>query len=103
MKNVRSSQHCISMNFCSDFSNLRRCLESLPKTRVWQLEREEKWLDKMWDNSHSSDFQLQWKLDFRMNGLSFDKLVDLGLARSGFERHANQLKKAIPAEKRQNS
>ena len=26
---------------------------------------------------HSSDFQLQWKLDFRMNGLNFEKMVDL--------------------------
>ena len=31
----------------------------------------------MWENRRSSDFQLQWKLDFRMNSLNFEKLVDL--------------------------
>ena len=63
---------------CLYFSNLFSCVEILPKTRcVWQLEREQKWFVNMWENSHSSDFQLQWKLDFRINGLNFEKLVDL--------------------------
>ena len=55
----------------------------------------------MWENHHSSDFQLQWKLNFRMNGLNFEKVVDL--VRQGLEKHDTQLSIAIPTEKRQNS
>ena len=55
----------------------------------------------MWKNRHSSDFQLQWKIDFRMNGLNFEKLFDL--VRPGLGKHDTQLRKAIPTEKRQNS
>ena len=69
--------------------NLFSCLEIIWKTRsVWQLEREEKWFDNMWENRLSSDFQLQWKLDFRMNSLNFQKLVDL--VRPGLEKHDSQ-------------
>ena len=42
----------------------------------------------MWVNRLSSDFQLQWKLHFRMNGLNFRKLVDL--VRPGLEKHDSQ-------------
>ena len=61
------------------FSNLFNSLDILPKIRsVGQLEREEKWFDNMLENRHSSDFQIQWKLDFQMNRLmNFYKLVDL--------------------------
>ena len=55
----------------------------------------------MWENRHSRDFQLQWKLDFRMNGLNFEKLVDL--VRPGLEKYDTQLRKAILTEERQNS
>ena len=55
----------------------------------------------MWENCHSSDFQPQWKLDFRMNGLNFEKLIDI--VQPAFGKHDTQLKKAIPTEKRQNS
>ena len=83
---------------CFYFSNLFSCLEILPNTRsVWQLEREEKCFDNMWENRHSIDFQLQWKLDFGMNNLSFEKLVDL--IRPGLEKHDTQLMEAIPTEK----
>ena len=84
------------------FSNLFTFLEILPKTgSVWKLEREEKRFVNMWENCHSSDIQLQWKLDFRMNGLNFEKLVDL--VHPALEKHDTQLRKAIPTEKRQNS
>ena len=53
------------------------------------------------ENYHSSDFQLQWKLDFRMNGLNFEKLVDL--AHPALGKYDTQLRKTIPTEKRQNS
>ena len=87
---------------CLYFSNLFSYLEILLKTHSpWQLEREEKWFDNMWENRHSSDFQLQWKLDFRLNGLKFEKLVDL--VAPCLEKHDTQLRKAIPTEKRQNS
>ena len=44
---------------CFYFSNLFSCLEILLKTRTpWQLEREEKWFDIMWEYRHSRDFQL---------------------------------------------
>ena len=55
----------------------------------------------MWENRHSSDFQFQRKLDFRMNGLKFEKLV--GLVHPGLAKHDTQLRKDIPIEKRQNS
>ena len=55
----------------------------------------------MWENRHSSDFQLQWKLDFRMNSLNFEKLVDL--VHPALGKHDTQLRKAIPTEKGQNS
>ena len=86
---------------CFYFSNLFSCLEILRKTRsVWQLEREDKWFDNIWENRHSSDFQLQWKLDFRMKDLNFEKLVDF--ARPGLEKHDSLLRKTIHTEK-QNS
>ena len=86
---------------CFYISDLSSCLEILPKTRsVWQLEREEKWFDNIWENRHSSDFQLQWKLDLRVNGLNFEKLVDL--VHSALGKHDTQLRKAIPTEKQQN-
>ena len=57
---------------CFYFSNLFSCLEINLKTNsIWQLEREEKWFNNMWENHHSSDFQLQQKLDFQINGLNF--------------------------------
>ena len=81
------------------FSNLVSCLEILLKTRsVWQLGREEKWFDNMWKHRHSSDFQLRWKFDFRMNGLNFEKLVDLVSLR--LEKHDTQMRRAIPIERR---
>ena len=43
---------------------------------------------------HSSDFQLQWELDFRMNGLNSEKLVDL--VRLALGKHDTPLRKAIP-------
>ena len=52
----------------------------------------------MWGNRHASDFQLHWKLDFRMNGLNFEKLVDLVHPR--LEKHDTHLRKAISIEKR---
>ena len=55
----------------------------------------------MWENRHSSDLQLQWKLVFRINGLNFDKQVDL--VSPGLEKHDTQLRKAIPTEKGQNA
>ena len=55
----------------------------------------------MWDNRHSSDFQLQWKLDFRMNSLNFEKLVDRVC--QGLGKHETQLRKGIPTQKPQNS
>ena len=58
-------------------------------------------IDNIWENRHSSDFQLQWKLDFRINGLNFEKMVDL--VRQGLGKHDTLLRKTIPAEKRQNS
>ena len=68
------------------FNNLFSYLEILLVTRhVWQLEKEGKWFDNMWENRHCSGFQLQWKLDFRMNGLNFEKLVDL--VHPGFEKY----------------
>ena len=80
-------------SFC--FSNLFSCLEILPKNySVWLLEKEEKWLDNMWENGHSSGFQLQWKLDFPMNCLNLEKLADL--VRPGLEKHNTQLRKAMP-------
>ena len=83
------------------FNNLFSYLKILLVTRhVWQLEKGGKWFDNKWENRHSSSFQLQWKLDFRMNGLNFEKLVDL--VRPGFEKYDTQLRKAIPTEKRQN-
>ena len=94
----RKKKACFSFYF----SNLFSCLEILPKTRsVWQLETEEKWFDNMWENRHSSDFQLQWKLDFQINGLNFEKLVDL--VHPDLEKHDTQLRKAILTEKQQNS
>ena len=48
----------------------------------------------MWENGHSSDFQLQWKLDFPMNCLNLEKLADL--VRPGLEKHNTQLRKAMP-------
>ena len=89
-------------DICFYFSNLFSYLEILPKTRSpWQLEGEEKWFDNMWENRHSSDFQLQWKLYFRLNGLKFEKLVDL--VPPCLEKHDFQLRKVIPTEKRQHS
>ena len=44
--------------------------------------------------------KLQWKLDFRMNGLNFEKEVDH--VRRRLEKDT-QLRKTIPTEKRQNS
>ena len=68
------------------FNNLFSYLKILLVTRhVWQLEKGGKWFDNMWENRHSSSFQLQWKLDFRMNGLNFEKLVDL--VHPGFEKY----------------
>ena len=53
-------------------------LKFFPKTQsIWQRERKEKWFDNMWENRHSSDFKLQWKLDFPINDLNFEKLVNL--------------------------
>ena len=52
----------------------------------------------MWEHRHSSDFQFRWKLDFRMNSLNFEKLVDL--VRQRLEKHDTQLRTAIPIERR---
>ena len=52
----------------------------------------------MWKTCHWRDFQLQWKLDFRMNGFRLEKLVDI--ARPCLKQQDTQLRKAIPFEKR---
>ena len=52
----------------------------------------------MWENRHCSNFQLQWKFDFRVNRLNFEKLVDL--VRPRLWKHDTQLRKAILIEKR---
>ena len=48
----------------------------------------------MCENRHSSDFQLQWKLDFRMNGLSFSLSCLPNL------KNGTPLRKAVPIKKR---
>ena len=74
-------------------------LEILLKTgSVLKLEREEKQFVNMWENCQSYDFELQWKLDFRMNGLNLVKLVDLVHPAIG---KFTPLRKAIPTENRQ--
>ena len=93
-----STKICRKKVACFYFSNLFTCLEILLNiSYVWKPEREEKWFNNMWENRHSSDFQLQWTLDFGMNGLNLEKLVDL--IRPGLEKHDTQLMKAIPTEK----
>ena len=50
---------------CFYFSDLYSCLGILPKTRsVWQLERQEKWFDNIWENRHSSDFSTSVEIRF---------------------------------------
>ena len=84
---------------CFYFSNLINCMDILPKTRsVWERDREEFWFENMWENRHNHDMQLQRRLDFRMNGENFEKLVDI--VRPRLEKQDTQLRKAIPVEKR---
>ena len=74
-------------------------LQTLPKQRIiWMHGREERWFDVMWGNRHSPDFQLQWKLDFRMNGFNFEKLVNE--VRHALEKQDTNMRKAIRVEKR---
>ena len=74
-------------------------LQTVPKQRIiWIHEREERWVDVMWENRHSPDFQLQWKQDFRMNGFNFEKLVNEVCHALG--KQDTNMRKAIRVEKR---
>ena len=60
---------------CFYFSNLCSCLEILPKIRsVWQLEREEKWVDNWQYVGESSSQWFSTSLEIRISGLNFDEI-----------------------------
>ena len=100
LKNIRRNRIINRTKmFCFYSSNFLNYIQLLPKTRsIWKIDREEFWFESMWENRHNHDTQLQWKLDFRMNGMNFEKLVDL--VRPRLEKQNTQLRKAIPIQKR---
>ena len=52
-------------------------LTLLQPRRFWQLERQERWFETMWEHMDDNDYQTCWKADFRMSGGSFQKLIRL--------------------------
>ena len=53
----------------------------------------------MWSNRFDNNYQGgRWRLDFRMNGETFDKLVEL--LRPYLEKQDTNFRAAIPVEKR---
>ena len=60
---------------------------------LWKKEKEKKWFGNLQGNFHSSDLQLQGKLDFQLNRLNYEKLI--ALARYRLEKPGTNLKKTI--------
>ena len=45
---------------------------TLPQSRrIWQLERQERWFETVWEHRDDNGYQTYWKADFRMSGESF--------------------------------
>ena len=60
------------------FGNASISSLALPQPRrIWQLERQGRWFETMWEHRDDHDYQTYWKADFRMSGESFQKLVRL--------------------------
>ena len=74
--------------------------DMVPNVRsCWEYERSETWFNAMWANRFVDGYQGdRWKLDFRMSGATFDKLVTW-LA-PALEKEDTFLRKAIPIQKR---
>ena len=60
------------------FGNASILSLALPQPRqIWQLERQGRWFETMWEHRDDNGYQTYWKADFRMSGESFQKLVRL--------------------------
>ena len=66
--------------------------------RIWQLERQERWFETMWEHGADNGYQTYWKTDFRMSGESFQKLVQL--ISPALVKRDTQFRRAIAVEKR---
>ena len=81
------------------FGNASILLLTLPQPRrIWQLERQERWFETMWEHRDDNGYQTYWKADFRMSGESFQKLVRLNS--SALIKRDSQFRRAIAVEKR---
>ena len=81
------------------FGNASILSLTLPQPRrIWQLERQERWFETMWEHRDDNGYQTYWKADFRMSGESFQKLVRLNS--SALIKRDSQFRRAIAVEKR---
>ena len=47
--------------------------------RIWALDRDESWFEKLRHNRHNPDYMNRWKEEIRMSGRKFEKLFILRL------------------------
>ena len=80
------------------FGNASILLLTLPQPRrIWQLERQERWFETMWEHRDENGYQTYWKADFRMSGESFQKLVRL--VSPAIIKRDTQFRRTITVEK----
>ena len=80
------------------FGNASILLLALPQPRqIWQLERQERWFETMWGQRDENGYQNYWKVDFRMSGESFQKLV--WLVSPAIIKKDTQFRRTITVEK----
>ena len=65
---------------------------------VWAFEREEKWFQNLYENVLNPECEKYWKMNFRVSGETFLKIIDL--VRDRMEKRDTNFRKAIPLEKR---
>ena len=65
---------------------------------VWAFEREEKWFQNLYENVLNPEYEKYWKMNFRVSGETFLKIIDL--VRDRMEKRDTNFRKAIPLEKR---
>ena len=84
----------------ASFVEMNMILKTITKAPrgIWALDRDESWFEDLWDNRHNPDYMNRWKEDFRMSGLTFEKLVNL--LRGSLEKRDTHFRKAVPVKKR---
>ena len=80
------------------FANASILLLTLLQPRqIWQLERQERWFETMWEHRDDNGYQIYWKANFRLSCESFQKLVRL--VSPALIKRDTQFHRAIAVEK----